>query len=125
MTKAAKYVMFLFLMGLTLNSCSSKDCDKLDEVIVTTWTHEIERIDVQFRSDGVLIDNSDFFVPRNFNGVILDEKFWELFGRTLQVSGTSSLNPGVLFLSSVPVDFFDCYTLELEYAFNTEVFRKK
>ena len=99
-----KNLFFLLLSAtlLTLTSCD-KDCEpgSLESVIVGEWDLLVQGVfigEVEFESDGTLVDPGDALIGGEINGVTLDRKSYtvhsdELFTvRAQNLQGTSSIN---------------------------------
>ena len=111
---STKHLFLTLFSILILASACNKDeeCTVLADTIVGTWTSVISTSDIEFQSNGTLIDPEDSIIGGELNGTVLDEKSWSVSNDSLHVRAES----GAQFLSaSFDVPSFDCDVVTLEF----------
>ncbi len=107
MKNSLKLSVFSFLLLFGISSCGG-DCEPgtLAETMVGTWSYALTSDSAEFQADGTLLDPDDIIFSFEVNGVVYDEKTWEIDadGNLLVTASTGTLSSNATF----DVDGFNC-----------------
>ena len=109
MKKSSIFPAFLlFLLLLTSTACGEQcTAPDLAENIVGNWRIIPVGINVELRADGSLIDPDGGLIEGELNGVVLDEKSYEVLGADLLKVRAESGNQFLEVEYAVPSNFCD------------------
>jgi hypothetical protein len=85
--KILNFLLLAFILSVTV-ACDKDDdapCTDLGDTIVGSWSVtalSMDLGDVEFKSDGTLIDPDDVLIGGEVGGVVLDEKSYTVNGNT-------------------------------------------
>jgi len=97
----------LLLVSFLLSACGKDECLVLAEVIPGEWT--LPGGEVEFKSDGTLVDPGDNLVGFSTGGQDADIKTWALSGNDLTLRAEIDPSAGSGFLEvEVEVTEFEC-----------------
>ena len=85
--KILNFLLLAFLLAVTV-ACNKDDdapCTDLGDTLIGSWSVTaigLDLGDVEFKSDGTLIDPDDVLIGGEVGGVVLDEKSYTVNGNT-------------------------------------------
>ena len=85
--KILNFLLLAFLLAATV-ACNKDDdapCTDLGDTLIGSWSVTaigLDLGDVEFKSDGTLIDPDDVLIGGEVNGIVLDEKSYTVNGNT-------------------------------------------
>ena len=85
--KISNFLLLAFLLAVTV-ACNKDDdapCTDLGDTLIGSWSVTaigLDLGDVEFKSDGTLIDPDDVLIGGEVNGIVLDEKSYTVNGNT-------------------------------------------
>ncbi len=71
-------VLFLFVALMSISCGDDCTAPALSENIVGKWKITLTGEEIEFKADGTLIDPNDGLIGGELNGVVLDEKSYEI-----------------------------------------------
>ena len=85
--KISNFLLLAFLLAVTV-ACNKDDdapCTDLGDTLIGSWSVTaigLDLGDVEFKTDGTLIDPDDVLIGGEVGGVVLDEKSYTVNGNT-------------------------------------------
>ena len=121
-----KLFTLLALFSVLSISCGEDECLVLSESIIGTWEASIlGEGEIEFQSDGTLIDENDILVSFETNGVAYDQKSWELIEADSKLSLRAENSGAGFFEIELDVASFDCETITLQqFGINVSLTKK-
>ncbi len=120
-----KIFTLLAFFALVTTSCGEEECLDLSESIVGTWeSSTLGSGNIEFVSDGTLIDEDDLIIGFEANGVAYDQKSWMLTDNDSKLSIRAESEGAGFFESELNVVSFDCESFTLEQLGISVVFNK-
>jgi len=109
-----KNLSFMLLIACFFASaCGGDECTVLSEVVPGEW--QLSTGDVEFKSDGTLVDTEDVLIGFESNGNVADVKTWSLSGDTLTLRAEIDPSVGSGFAETSPiVTEFECDKMVLD-----------